>query len=199
MADRAWELPAAGGNVLDRWPDIAATVAPHLPDHVQAVAFHPETGQLDLRPASPAYATQLRLISARIVAAVNEAVGTDAVSVVQVLPVDAAAAPWTEPAAPAPPPDAPQTPVKTRETASPGFHRALAAHQAAAPGRTVDPSITQSLERQTAAVRELSRRAFPEREVAADDQPALIEAARFQRLRAADASHAAAFRRARAE
>ncbi|MET8957611.1 hypothetical protein [Streptomyces sp. NPDC004533] len=33
MADRAWELPAASGSVLDRWPDIAA-----------AVAFHPETG-----------------------------------------------------------------------------------------------------------------------------------------------------------
>ncbi|MEU4202570.1 hypothetical protein AB0B79_09740 [Streptomyces sp. NPDC039022] len=24
MADRAWELPAADGSVLDRWPDIAA-------------------------------------------------------------------------------------------------------------------------------------------------------------------------------
>ncbi|MFE7113600.1 DciA family protein [Streptomyces sp. NPDC057575] len=69
MADRAWELPAAGGTVLERWPDISAAVAPQLPDHVQAVAFHPETGQLDLRPDSPAYATQLRLISARIVTA----------------------------------------------------------------------------------------------------------------------------------
>ncbi|MGW2262645.1 hypothetical protein ACWCXE_33355 [Streptomyces sp. NPDC001780] len=33
MADRARELPAAGGSVLDRWPDMAA-----------AVAFHSETG-----------------------------------------------------------------------------------------------------------------------------------------------------------
>ncbi|MEW2297082.1 hypothetical protein ABZ719_31015 [Streptomyces sp. NPDC006743] len=62
MADRAWELPAAGGSILDRWPDSAATVAPQLPHHVAVVAFHPETGQLDLRPDSPAYATQLRLI-----------------------------------------------------------------------------------------------------------------------------------------
>ncbi|MFE9687823.1 hypothetical protein [Streptomyces sp. NPDC006285] len=53
MADRAWELPAAGGSILDRWPDIAAAVAPQLPDHVTAVAFHPETGQLDLRAPTP--------------------------------------------------------------------------------------------------------------------------------------------------
>jgi hypothetical protein len=39
MADRAWELPAAGGSVLDRWPDIAAAVSPQLPAHVGAVAF----------------------------------------------------------------------------------------------------------------------------------------------------------------
>ncbi len=97
MAERAWELPAVGGNVLDRWPDIAAAITPQLPDHVQAVAFHPESGQLDLRPASTAYATQLRLITARIVAAVNEAAGTDAVRAVRVLPVGAAAAPRTAP------------------------------------------------------------------------------------------------------
>ncbi|MFI0193056.1 DciA family protein [Streptomyces sp. NPDC017082] len=86
MADRAWELPAAGGSVLDQWPDIAAAVAPQLPHHVAAVAFHPETGQLDLRPDSSAYATQLRLITARIVATANEAAGTEAVRTVRVLP-----------------------------------------------------------------------------------------------------------------
>ncbi|WP_234334654.1 DciA family protein [Streptomyces sp. NRRL B-1347] len=167
MAERAWNLPAAGGSVLDRWPDIAAAIASQLPDRVQAVAFHAEPGQLDLRPASPAYATQLRLITARIVAAVNEAVGTDVVRAVRVLPVGAAAVSRTAPGAPALPPDALQAPVKTREMASPGFHRALAAHQAVAPGRTVDPSIAQALERQTRAMRGLSRRAFPEPEVSA--------------------------------
>ncbi|MEV6806908.1 hypothetical protein [Streptomyces sp. NPDC051132] len=54
---RAWGVPATGGTVLDRWPGIAAAIAPQPPDHVAAVAFHPETGQLDLRPDSPAYAT----------------------------------------------------------------------------------------------------------------------------------------------
>ncbi|MFF0537106.1 DciA family protein [Streptomyces coelicoflavus] len=101
MADRAWELPADGGSVLDRWPDIAAAVAPQLPHHVTAVAFHPETGQLDLRPDSPAYATQLRLITARIVFTAKEAAGTEAVRTVRVLPQGSAPAPRTAPEAPA--------------------------------------------------------------------------------------------------
>lgn len=107
MADRAWELPAAGGSVLDQWPDTAAAVTPQLPHHVEAVAFHPETGQLDLRPDSPGYATQLRLITTRIVAAANEAAGTDVVRTVRVLPPSSAPAPPTSPAAT---PDAPQGP-----------------------------------------------------------------------------------------
>ncbi|MGY0063921.1 hypothetical protein ACWY4P_46960 [Streptomyces sp. LZ34] len=32
-----------------------------------SVAFHPKTGQLDLHPDPPAYATQLRLITAWII------------------------------------------------------------------------------------------------------------------------------------
>lgn len=199
MADRAWDFPAAGGSVLDRWPDIAAAVSPQLPDHVSAIAFHPETGQLDLRPDSSAYATQLRLISARIVAAANEAVRTDAVRSIRVLAVGAAPAPRTSPEMPATAPDTPPAPVKTREMASPGFHQALAAHQAVAPPSRVDPSIAEAVERQTAAMRELSLRAFPEPEVSSEDQPTPIEAARVQRRREAEAARALALRRARAE
>ncbi|WP_031031360.1 DciA family protein [Streptomyces albus] len=199
MADRAWELPAAGGSILDRWPDIAAAVAPQLPHHAQAVAYHPETGQLDLHPDSPAYATQLRLITAQIIAAANDAANTDAVRSVRVLPPGAAPAPRTAPKSPAAGRDAPPAPVKTREMASPGFHQALAAHQAVAPPRRIDPSIAQAVERQTAATRALSLQAFPEPEPVADNAPAPIEQARTEHRRQADASHAAALRRARAE
>jgi hypothetical protein len=198
MADRAWELPAAGGSVLDSWPDIAAAVSPQLPDHVGAVAFHPATGQLDLRPDSSAYATQLRLISARIVATANSTVGTDAVRTIRVLPVGAAPQPRTTEPAPAAP-AGPEAPVKTREMASEGYRQALAAHQAAAPARRVDPGIAEAVERQTRAMRELSRRAFPEPEASSQEQPAPIQVARIQRRREADATHAAALRRARAE
>jgi hypothetical protein len=194
MAERAWAIPAAGGSVLDCWPDIAAVISPRLSEHVQAVAFHPETGQLDLRPDSPAYATQLRLITARIITAANQAAGTDAVRTVRVLAAGAAPAPRT--AAPAPHTAAePQAPVKTREMASDGYRQALAAHHGARPDRHVDPAIAEAIESQTRALRELSRRAFPD----SDEQFSPMEVARAQRRRQAAATEAAALRRARKE
>ncbi|MEY9997461.1 hypothetical protein ABIE67_009580 [Streptomyces sp. V4I8] len=190
MAERAWAVPAVGGSILDRWPDIAAALSSRLSEHVQAVAFHSESGQLDLRPDSPAYATQLRLITARIITAANQEVGTDAVRTIRVLAAGVAPEPRTaEPA----PQTAPQAPVKTRDTASPGYQQALAAHMAVAPDRRVDPGIAEAVERQTRAMRELSRRAFPEPEASS------IEAARIQRRRASEANHTLALRRARAE
>ncbi|MEV7518650.1 hypothetical protein [Streptomyces diastaticus] len=55
------------------------------------------------------------------------------------------------------------------------------------------------MERQTAAMRELSRRAFPELGEPADNALAPKEQARSEWRRRADASHAAAVRRAREE
>jgi hypothetical protein len=196
MAERAWAIPAAGGSVLDRWPDIAAAISPRLPGHVQAVAFHPEAGQLDLRPDSPAYATQLRLITDRIITAANQAAGTDAVRTVRVLAAGAAPAPRTTEPAPHTPAE-PQAPVKTRQMASDGYRQALAAHQAARPDRHVDSAIAEAIESQTRALRALSRCAFPEPDPS--DQPNAIEAARAQWRRQAAATEAAALRRARAE
>lgn len=195
MADRAWEVPAAGGTVLDRWPDIAAAISPKLPSHVTAVAYNPAARQLDLRPDSPAYATQLRLITARIITTANHAVGTDAVHTIRVLPAGAAPTPRTTQPAPAGT-AVPEAPVKTRETASAGYRQALAAHQSAAPVSRVDPGIAEAVERQTCRMRELSRRAFPE---LPDDAPAAIETARAERRRQAAATEAAARRRARQE
>ncbi|MEW2078762.1 DciA family protein [Streptomyces sp. NPDC013433] len=192
MTERAWTVPAAGGSILDRWPDIAAAISPQLPEHVQAVAFHAESGQLDLRPDSPAYATQLRLITARIIAAVNHAVGTNAVHTIRVLAAGTASGPRTTEPAPQTA-AAPQAPVKTRE----GYCQALTAHQAARPDRHVDPAITEAIESQTRALRQLSRRAFPDPDPG--DQPSPIEAARAQRRRQAAATEAAALRRARTE
>ncbi|MEU2762959.1 DciA family protein [Streptomyces sp. NPDC007094] len=102
MTDRAWTLPAAGGTVLERWPSIAATISPQLADHVQALTFHPETGQLDLLPESPAYATQLRLISTRIINAANETTGNGTVRTIRVLPPEQR--PQTGPPGPPHPP-----------------------------------------------------------------------------------------------
>lgn len=203
MADRAWDAPAAGGSIINQWPDIAAAVSPNLPAHVSAVAFHAESGQLDLRPDSPAYATHLRLLSARVIAAANEAAGAPVVRTVRVLAAGATAPAHREvPAAPTPAAAAsaaPEVPVKSREEASPGYLQALAAHQAVTPVRRVDPGLEEAVERQTRAMRELSRRAFPECNTAAGGAPALVDQIPVQRRRQAAATEAAALRRARQE
>ncbi|OKK12235.1 hypothetical protein AMK16_32345 [Streptomyces sp. CB00455] len=200
MADRAWDIPTAGGNILDRWPDIAAPVSPHLAAHVTATAFHTETGQLDLRPDSPAYATQLRLLNARIIDAANDAAGTQAVRTIRVLAVGQTTVPEPRSVAPAPSAVAvPAAPVRTRDMAAAGFHRALAAHQAVPRTRGVPLDIAEAAARQARVLRELSEWAFPDPEKNADDQPAPIDTTVQQRRRAFAATETAALHRARAE
>ncbi|KUH35192.1 hypothetical protein ATE80_30695 [Streptomyces kanasensis] len=60
----------------------------------------------------------------------------------------------------------------------------------------MDLAITEAVERQSAAMRELSRRAFSETDVVPDDAPAPVEQVRAQRRRQAAATEAAALRRA---
>ncbi|SEC36872.1 hypothetical protein SAMN05216489_00553 [Streptomyces sp. 3213] len=140
----------------------------------------------------------LWLISARIVAAVNSAIGTDAIRTIRVLAVGSAPALHTMRLALATA-AAPEAPVKTRETTSPGYKESLAVHQAVVPERRVDPGIAQAVERQTRAMRELSVRAFPEQQGEPDGTSVSIEKARGQHLREAEAVRAKAVRRARAE
>jgi hypothetical protein len=90
----------------------------------------------------------------------------------------------------------PAAPVR-RRTPPDGYRRAIEAHRQAVRPSTVDPDIAEAVERQTAAMRELSRRAFPEPDAIPDDAPASIEVSRAQRRRQAAATEAAALRRAR--
>lgn len=133
VTERGWETPKAGGSVMDQWP---AIVTPEVADHLRAVAFDQHTGRLDLLPATNAWATQARLTSAQLIRQANAAVGTEAVRQIRVLPVDARATLPTGPA-PAPAPDVPEPPgeIRTREKASPGYHRtrALIATEPAGP------------------------------------------------------------------
>ncbi|MGC5543659.1 hypothetical protein ACPYPE_23600 [Streptomyces griseus] len=55
------------------------------------------------------------------------------------------------------------------------------------------------MERQTAAMRELSRRAFPKTDVAVDEAPTPFDATRSERRRQAEVTRVAALHRARAE
>ena len=196
VTERAWELPAAGATLRERW----AAIAPDLAGHVAAVSYDPDSGQLTVCPESSAWATKARLEQTRVTAAANKAAGRTVVSSLRILPPGIV--PATSPAdlAPADPaPAAPTGPAKTRETACEGYRHALAAHQEAAAPRRVDPGIEEAVERQNRAMRELSRRAFPEHAPDPNGGSASLENARTERRREMEASHAMALRRARAE
>lgn len=192
VTERAWELPAAGATLRERW----AAIAPELAGHVAAVGFDPDSGQLTVCPESSAWATKARLEQTRIIEAANKAAGRTVVRALRILPPGAVPVPDRADVAPAP--AAPTTPVQ-RRTPPEGYRLALEAHRQAARPSRVDPGIAEAAERQTAAMRELSRRAFPGPEAVPDDAPTSIEAARAQRRCQAAATEAAALRRARAE
>ncbi len=101
---------------------------------------------------------------------------------------------------PAPQRVVPAGPVKTRESASAGYHRALAAHRAVAPPRQEDPALTAAVVRQEQVRRELAATAFPDVEQDQENEvPTSLEDVRAQQRQAAEAVRAAAIRRARAE
>ncbi|MET8955507.1 DciA family protein [Streptomyces sp. NPDC004533] len=103
VTERAWELPAAGATLRERW----SAIAPELAGHVAAVAFDPDSGRLTLRPESSAWATKTRLEQARLIAAAKESAGRTVVRALQILapgtvpvrePADADPAPAAVPA-----------------------------------------------------------------------------------------------------
>ncbi|MFZ3491679.1 DUF721 domain-containing protein [Streptomyces sp. 5.8] len=197
MTERGMVVPAAGGSVLAQFDAILATAAPELTGRVKATAFDVESGRLDVAPDAPAVGTQLRWSAPKLIAAANEKVSGANVRTVHVLaPAKAGFAVAAD--APAPEATVPAVPVE-RRTPPEGYRRAIEAHRQAARPSLVDPAIAEAVERQSAAMRELSRRAFPEPPTVPDDAPAPIDQARVQRRRQAAATEAAALRRARQE
>ena len=82
MADRAWDAPVAGGAIQERW----TVLAPELCRGVAVVHHDPETGQLDLRPSSPTWATQARITAPALVLRIAQQVGPGVVESIRVLP-----------------------------------------------------------------------------------------------------------------
>ncbi|MFK0231070.1 DciA family protein [Streptomyces sp. NPDC090303] len=200
MTERGMVAPAAGGSVLADFDAILAAAVPELAGRVQPAAFDAETGRLDVVPDAPAVGTKLRWSAPKLIAAANQAVQGANVRALHVLapapvktgPATAAADPTVQSAVPA-------VPVERRPPPE-GYRRAIEAHRQAARPSLADPHIAEAVERQTKAMRELSRRAFPEPDgVSADGAPAPIEQGRAQRRRQAAATEAAALRRARQE
>ncbi|MFD5426370.1 DciA family protein [Streptomyces sp. NPDC127084] len=65
-----------------RW----ATIAPELAEHVAAVAFDADPGQLTVRPESMAWAAKTRLEQALVIEAANTQAGRMVVRTLRILP-----------------------------------------------------------------------------------------------------------------
>ncbi|MFF8513220.1 DUF721 domain-containing protein [Streptomyces sp. NPDC015492] len=203
MTERGLVAPAAGGSVLAKWDAILITAAPELAGHVRAVAYDEESGRLDVVPDAPAYATQARWCAPKLLVAANEAVpGANIRGVYVLAPAAHTITTVTSPAAadgPAPRPVLPAGPVKTRETASAGYRRALEAHHAVAPPRQEDPALAAAV-RQEQVRRELAATVFPDTEQDQEDEvPPSLENVRDRQRQSVEAIRAAAILRARAE
>ncbi|MFE7402871.1 DUF721 domain-containing protein [Streptomyces sp. NPDC057557] len=89
VTERAWELPAAGASLRERW----AAIAPELAGHVAAVGFDPDSGRLTVCPESSAWATKARLEQTRITEVANKAAGRIVVRALHILPPGAVPVP----------------------------------------------------------------------------------------------------------
>lgn len=151
-ADVPLEAGVAGGSVIDQWP----TLCPQYADTVQPVAYDPARGRLDLRPANYAVASGLRLLGGQLANQINDKMGKPVVRSIRVLPVGAVQQRDAYTAVYAGPSDAPEpeAPVKTRETAHPGYRAALEAVLANRPERQAsNPYVAEADARQVAAMR----------------------------------------------
>lgn len=158
-AEQGWGVGLTAGNIIDQW----ATLCPQYADHVQPAAYDQDRGRLDLRPTSHAYAAQLRLLGGQLCKQINDKLGRDAVRSIRVLPVGgtpAGPAPVATVEATAP---APAGPIRTRETASPGYRKALESALAHRPGTgATNPHIVAAVRRQDHCLADPARREPPE-------------------------------------
>ncbi|MFJ7990295.1 hypothetical protein [Streptomyces sp. NPDC096351] len=122
-SEQGWAAGVSGGSILDRFTELC----PQFEGRVAAAAWHADIGQLDLRPGSHVYAANLRLLGSQLCQQINTKLGSNTVRSIGILPV-ASLGP-SQSAAEVVQPEQALAPVRTRETASAGYHRALAAHR----------------------------------------------------------------------
>jgi hypothetical protein len=166
-AEQGWEAGIGGGSIIDQWP----TLCPQYDGLVQPVHYDDDRGRLDLRPSTHAYAAQLRILGGQLAKQINDKMGRTVVRTIRVLPVGNLTATST----PAPGQAQPEAPVKTRETASPGYRDTLAVVLEHKPDRPpVNPYVEEAMRRQEAALRAGRQDEAEHREAvwAEDDTPA---------------------------
>lgn len=189
-----WQRPSAAGLIMARWDRIA----PQLADRAVPEHFDAETRTLHLRPVHATAAATLRWEAPQIPAALNKAVGSDAIAKVKILqPGSSRNATSVRSQAPEPaPPTAP--PTATLELPEPpaAFREALSAVRQAQAARCDDPA-QEIRDRHFADIRGTLREspaAFTEAEAQREH---LEQHARPRDASEAEAVRQAALRRAR--
>ncbi|MFE1515807.1 DciA family protein [[Kitasatospora] papulosa] len=187
-AELGWQTSVQGGDILAQWP----ALCPQYVGRVEPTHYDPRAGRLDLRPSSPAYATQLRLLGGQLCKQINDKMGRDVVRSIRVLPVGALSSeesssrPATTTSVAAGP-----GPVKTRETASPGYRATLAAVRRP-DARTVDPRVLEAIARQNQDAAREPEAAFAATVAAMEETvPAAIRDSERARLAAVDRKYGA--------
>ncbi|WP_331757299.1 DUF721 domain-containing protein (plasmid) [Streptomyces sp. NBC_01525] len=147
--EQDWKASVDGGSLLDQWPELC----PDLEGKVAPVHFDAATGRLDLRPASPAFATHLRLLGPQLVARLQ----TKGAPVRTIRLLQPGPLPGAIPVGAATPrPAQPEAAVRIRAGTSTGYEVALAAHRAHKPDRTatdLQQRVQAAAERQVNALR----------------------------------------------
>jgi hypothetical protein len=149
-AEQGWETGIDGGNIIDQWQTLCPTALVHL---LTPTGYDPDRRLLTLRPAHPAAAAQARMIQHQLAQHLNQQLGRPAVQTIRVLP-PGAGADRPAPVDTNPTQVVPEAPVRTRETASPGYRAALeASHANRRDHQPTDPYVLEAIQRQEAALR----------------------------------------------
>ncbi|MEU6925494.1 DciA family protein [Streptomyces sp. NPDC046631] len=168
--EQGWGNSLSAGSIIDQW----ANLCPQYVGKVEPVHYDAERRVLELRPCSPAYAAQLRLLGGQLAKQINDKVGSEVVRAIRPLPVgQVSATPSSQPTVAPQPPIA--APVKTRDTASPGYQAARSAIRPKTP-HTVDARVVKAMQRQAHAMLREPAAAFTDAVVARQELEAAAAA-----------------------